>query len=495
MTTPALHAVPQVQPRAVALIRVSKERDGMVSPEVQQLAISSYAQSRSYHVVEWLEGLDESGSRVKSRWWAKLDEGIGWVEDGRAEILLVWKFSRTARHRLKWAVALDRVETAGGRLESATEQVDAATSTGRFTRGMLAELNAFEAERIGETWKEVHASRVGNGLPATGKPKWGYVYDQAAKMHRPDPETGAVLASLYQSYIAGTSVYALVQWLNREGHRTTAGGWWSDRTLRRVLDSGFGAGFIPTAAGLLPARDKAGSRTHEPVIDEDTWQAYLDSRATRRARPARTERSRYVLSGMVVHSCGHRMTAGLFGHARVPKFRCAWGRATAGTDCPGGYVTTNVLEAAVLDWLAEHADDVEAAEAVAEAQVAQASASEAADKRRLTEITRLERALVRLAQQHAEDEDPDEDTYQAARADYLARKKQLAAAVEENGRRRRMTDMDPRRVARSLLADWKVMPVEARRELLHQIIDHVEVSTGRPRSRVRVVPVWELGCE
>ena len=58
-------------PRALGLVRVSKERDGMVSPEVQRHAISDYATARGYQINGWLEGLDESGVSM-----FYMDEGI-----------------------------------------------------------------------------------------------------------------------------------------------------------------------------------------------------------------------------------------------------------------------------------------------------------------------------------------------------------------------------------------------------------------------------------
>src|SRR4051794_20537920 len=105
MTRSGLRAVPEHPPKAVGLIRVSKERDGMISPDLQRAAIEAYATARGYEVASWLEGLDESGSRARSAWWQKLDEGVRRIEDAEAEVLLVWKFSRAARHRLRWAVA------------------------------------------------------------------------------------------------------------------------------------------------------------------------------------------------------------------------------------------------------------------------------------------------------------------------------------------------------------------------------------------------------
>lgn len=67
--------------------------------------------------------------------------------------------------------------------------MDTTTSSGRFARGMLAELAAFESERIGEQSKESHERRVRNGMPANGKPQYGYQYSKAEGFS-PDPVTG-----------------------------------------------------------------------------------------------------------------------------------------------------------------------------------------------------------------------------------------------------------------------------------------------------------------
>lgn len=115
----------------------------MTSPEVQRYAIQTYCQAAGHELVAIVEGIDESGSDSRSRWWKTLDRAVEQVESGDFDGIVVWKFSRVARHRLKWAVALDRVEAVGGILESATEQFDTTTSAGRFARGMTAEMNAF----------------------------------------------------------------------------------------------------------------------------------------------------------------------------------------------------------------------------------------------------------------------------------------------------------------------------------------------------------------
>lgn len=494
--TSRLRAVPDPprRLRALSLIRVSKERLGMVSPEIQRTAITDYAQVRGYEVVAELEGLDESGSRTRSAWWARLDQAVGMVEAGQVDVVLVWKFSRAARHRLKWATALDRIEQAGGQLESATEQIDASTAVGGLARGMLGEINVFEARRTGEGWKEAHANRVGKGKPATGKPKFGYVYDLEEQLHVPDPVTGPVLADLYRRYVAGESVYQLVRWLNGHGHKTTAGGVWSDRSLRRVLDSGFASGRFMAGGdskrGIAPTLHDG---VHQALIDEDLWQAYQDARGLRRARPARSERSQYLLSGLVrCTRCGGPMVAGQYGRARRPKYRCKNGKESGPEVCTGGYVMAGFVEDQVFGWLQEQAADVDTARDAAAAAGVRRTSVEDEVTRLSRQLASVEASLQRLVVSQAKDPVPD-SVYKAARAELEEEHAGLVESLESSQREVRRSVLDPGAVARGLVESWETRPVEHRREVLRSLVRAVWVTTGRPRAEVVVDPVWAGG--
>lgn len=480
----ALRAVPESAPRALGLIRVSKEREGMISPQVQRVAISDYAAARGYQITGWLEGIDESGSRARSAWWPRLEQAISAVEGGEYEVIIVRAFDRTARNRLKWATAIDRLDQIGGRLESATEQIDVTNPAGRFTRGMFGELAAFRAETIGQGWKEAHANRVRSGRPHSGKPKWGYVYDRDLKLHVPDRETGQVLADLYHRYVAGESFYTLVRWLNAHGYRTLEGNTWRDGVLRRAMDSGFGGGWFMSHGQL-----HAG--IHEAVIDETTWQAYLDARAGRRGVPARTVRSQYLLSGLVrCARCGGSMVAGVHGRARVPKMRCQNAKQRGPEACVGGYVTIGFLERRVVEWLQERAGQVDVA--THEALAAQAHRTSLAHEaeRLAREISRNEEALTRLAVQHASTPLP-ETVYARARAELEAQRVELEAAMEIAQRDERGAVIDPAAAAAGLLEVWDEWPVELRRNQLRDLVRKVDVVTMRPQSKVKVYGVWE----
>ncbi len=484
MARRALRALPDVPLRAVAYIRVSDEGgrgDNLLSPDIQLTAIRDHCERAGYALIETIQDIDRTGRLWKRR---KIEAAVRMIEERHADVIVVWKISRVARNRKDWAIAVDRVESVGGTLESATEPNET-TSSGRFARGMLAELAAFESERIGETWREVHAQRVASGRPANGKPRFGYRYDSETKTHMPDPETGPVLADLYRRYVAGESVYALVRWLNTAGYRTIAEqgyagtGVWSERTLRRVLDSGFGAGKF-TARGMLH------DGVHEPVIDADLWSRYQEQRVRRRAQ-SNTERSQYVLSGLLRCTiCEGRMVGGQFGAGRVPKFRCKRGKETGLHQ--GGYVTMRVVEESVRDWLErEVAADIDTATARQIARQSTIRRSKSDAELLARRVLDVDHQIREGARQLVRGVLP-EGAWLELRADLEAERERLVVAQAEASAGSRVAEVGP--ALQALLDGWETLPVAVRREMLRRLVREVRVTPGRPRSTVEVVPIW-----
>ncbi len=294
-------AVTHVPRRIIAAVRVSKERDGMTSPENQRYAIEQKVARDGDRIVEWIEGIDQSGSQDKSAWWPTLFRAVESIERGEADGIVVWQYSRTARHRLKWPEAVYRVENVGGTMESATEPIDATTAAGRFSRDMIAAHNVMQAEIIGETWRETHERRRRHGLPPTGGQRFGYiaVTEERGTRHvtvryDPDPATAPVLAEMYRRFLGGAGSAQITRWLNEQNVPATASGSrWTYQQVLKVLDSGFGAGV------LSRTRVKKNGRfitqpcwereytpgAHQAVIDEETWAGYIAARASRTKQP------------------------------------------------------------------------------------------------------------------------------------------------------------------------------------------------------------------
>jgi site-specific DNA recombinase len=484
-----LRAVPQTAPRALALIRVSKEREGMVSPELQDTAIGDHCARSGYTITHRMEGLDESGSRSRSRWWAKLDTAVGMVEAGDIDVIVVWKFSRTARHRLRWAVALDRVEAAGGRLESATEQVDVSTSTGRFTRGMLAELAAFEADRIGETWKETHHRRRSLGLPHGGGYRPGYRYED--KTYRPDPDTAPLVAEAYDRYLAGAGLRALADWLTAVGVTSRSGGGaWTHRGVGSLLETGWAAGLLHVHDPACRCGDAANCArrvwipgAHEPIITGRVWKAYRSERDRRAGTPRRLLAPTSTLAGLVrCGACGYGM-------------RMKQGRGVGGYYCcehAGCPRPTSVVraraEAAALEWLRVYASDVDRSAGLAASQRAARVTAKATVTRLARAVAQLDGELARLTREYTRGVIP-EGAYAATRDELLAERSTAQVALDQAARAASPAG-PPRKVAADLLARWRSIDVADRNRICRELL-RVVVSRGPWRSEVVVVPAWE----
>jgi site-specific DNA recombinase len=466
----ALRAVPQRRRRGIGLVRVSKERDGMISPENQRYAIEQYAQRSNVEIVEWIEGIDESGSRKKSAWWAKIDSGIDHIEQGRAQVLVFWRIDRAARNRLKWAIATDRVETAGGAIESATEPNDQSPA-GRFGRGMMAEHAAFMAESIGATWKETLERRVRHGLTPNGQRHFGYAREN--RTYVVDPVEGPLLAAMYRAYVNGDSARDIAERHTDPTAKPTADGSyeryarWNTASVLRVLDSGFGA-------GLVLFRGEFVDGVHPAVISPEEWLLYTHARDARRRRP-RAERSPYAYSGFIYCHCGGKM-GGRTDHGR-PRYACI--QSAQYQRHPDASLAAHVIDHAILEWLQDIRVELNdaARRAPRRPQLIDDPAKEIT--RKLAGVVeRLDTATLKYV-----DGDIPKDAYERLR-DRLERERDLLNA--ELTRIAAQSTVQPIAFVGDLVSRWPEMPVEHRREALRLLVDRVIVGPPGAAPRIRI---------
>jgi DNA invertase Pin-like site-specific DNA recombinase len=478
-----LRAVPSAPRRGIGIVRVSKEGgrgDQLVSPEIQRHAIEEYAGRQGIDIVDWVEAIDESGSRRRSAWWPRLDATIERVEAGEVDVILGWEFSRHARNRLRWNVALDRVESAGGSIESATEPVDATTASGRFQRGVLAEMHAYKAEAIGESWRDVQARRRRHGLPHSGSPRLGYTYDPQTKTYLPDESDGDhlgtadVVRELHRRYIAGEGLIPLARWLATIGVESPRSKKpWSFAGVGGFLENGFAAGFLRVHDPDCVARHAAGAQcknyvyvdgAHKPIIDEATWKATLEVRGQRRAESPRLLAAATPLSGVVrCGTCGARMPRQRH-RGRNSRDRLSCTNRDCGRQASALY---DVVEAAVLDWLPTVRERVEAAAVAAAESPTNTAAAEVQRRRLRDKALDAERALANLTVDLGRRLIP-ASAYEAARDALLDEKRD---AERELARLERQEEADQRHAttAGHLLESWGALPPTDAARMLREI--------------------------
>lgn len=491
---------------AIGYIRVSWLQEEQISPEIQRNAITDWARRNGRRIIAWIEDLDVSGRTFHRR----IMEGIQAVEAREAKEIVVWKFSRFGRNRTGCAVNLGRINRAGGELQSATEEVDARTAVGKLTRGMLMEIAAFESDRTGEQWAEAHANRRSRGLPTHGNPNFGYIRrgrtpdplhptrtfrtpEDGEERYEIDPTTGPILAELYRRYTSGQGGRTLSAWLNELGVTTTRGRQWETSVMLRMLDRGFGAGFIKIHD---PNCDCGKAKTCRNVvyldgsqpaaITQEEWNAYLRRRARVKVTAPRARVSPYPLSGRI--RCGHCDAAMTIVMERsVPGVRYMCNTYLRKSLCAARSVIRVRVEAAILSGLAAWATDIQASELSNPVQPLTVQVDTASLQE---EIDTLDAALDRSTRQLALGLIP-EDSYKRTRDDLLADLAKAKLRLEEATRPVGRSQEDYLPVIRTLLDEWQTLEAADRREMVAELIDVVRVFRSDPRTAwVEVVSVW-----
>lgn len=480
-----LHTLaPPRRQRALIYVRQSTYREESISLESQEHIAREYAARQGYDVV----GV-EADPGISGRTWQRrgVQAAMEALEAQRVDVVVLWRWSRLSRSRKDWAIAADRADRVGGRIESATEPIDTATAAGRFQRGVMVELAAFESEQIGEQWREAHQYRVRQGLPPTGGPRYGYTRDDEGFYH-PDPVTGPRLAELYRSYLGGSGAAALTRRLNElEPDRQRP---WTYQNVQQVLDSGFGAGLLGrTKPKLLPPWEREyRPGVHEPVIDRETWDAYVAQRAAR-TRPVRT-RSPYLLSGLCrCGDCGSPM------HGKVMDGRAIYmcSRASMTSGMRKVSIVAWRVEQQVEKWLMEHAGDVDARARAQKATAAKRTETEFSQRSLARRVEKADERLTKLVMKLADGTITDE-AYQLAAAALQQERKSAQQQLRRTAANP-VAAAAPTRLPVDLEKVWERLTVPERNELLRTMIAHVVIAPaahrGSTADRATIHARWE----
>ncbi|WP_327725776.1 recombinase family protein [Streptomyces europaeiscabiei] len=497
--------------------RVSTWREEMISVDIQKSVVEEAAIRRGRFIAHWIVDPDNTGRNFKRR----IMQGIEAVEQSLFPEIWVWKFSRFGRNRYGVAINLARIENAGGELISATEDIDASTAVGEFTRDMLFAVAAFESNRAGEQWKETHELRRAAGLPATGRKRFGYrwhprrIPDGEGGVTLQDewyevmPERAEIAHAGYERYIRGQIGFAsLAQWWTEAGFVNSVGQPWQDQAVKTYLDSGFAAGLLRVHRNDIKCPRKSvrcwtpdhweyRPAEHESIITGDEWDAYRDRREQRKGTPRRSLRPTYPLSGLVF--CGvcreNQRQARCLLHANGTKphlvyYRCGMnhrGHVKHGTV----RVRRDRVERAVQEWLQRVQDEIDAIVGgrVVVPQPRTEPSIDAKRTRLQADISKYTGALERATEAYALGDIPRE-AYLTTRDKLTAQHDEAQRELDALGPAELSVPTSPvphRETIAGLLAEWDTIGVASKRFLLARLIRRVELGLDHS---LDVVPTW-----
>ncbi len=237
--------------------------------------------------------------------------------------------------------------------------------------------------------------RAKEGRWYSGRPPFGYTLKDGQLA--PDPITAPVVRRIFRLYVGDRlGTIAIAHQLRAEHAPSTAAGW-GHPAVHRVLTN-------PTYLGRIRWRDQDFQSTHEPLIDQSSFdhaQAILAERGSDASR-RRGNRSDFLLSGVI--RCGHCGRAYIGMSARgnggtYHYYACTARQKYGPKACQGERVPREKLETAVLRQLTGvYRDGALIRDALTTAQEQAQREQPALDERRhaiTAEITRAGRATER----------------------------------------------------------------------------------------------------
>jgi DNA invertase Pin-like site-specific DNA recombinase/transposase-like protein len=249
------------------------------------------------------------------------------VQEGRVDILAVWKSDRLSRDNIDFPVLLHILERHGVRVVSVCEpSLDRASPYGEFVVGMLGLIATLERMVLQTRVKMGLRERSRRGLWHGGMPPFGYTYDGSTGKLAQRPEEVAVLRDAFKLYLAYGCLYATRDALNARGHATRSGKEWSVPELRRVLRRETYRGVLRSSG--IEVRDAA-----LVVVNADTFaaaQGLLDAEKPTPTGDRRRMKHQFGGKGDYppcpecrnAHAVRRRGTRLLAGGARVQLFYC-----------------------------------------------------------------------------------------------------------------------------------------------------------------------------
>ncbi len=196
------------------------------------------------------------------------------IEDGRVDVVVVYKIDRLSRSLGDFAKIVDLFDAHGVTFVSVTQQFNTTTSMGRLTLNILLSFAQFEREVTGERIRDKLAASKAKGMWMGGVPPLGYdVRDRKLVINEPE---AALVRDIFTRYAEHGSAAQLVRELKIEGHTTKS---WVTQGGRhrpgRTIDQQYLFSMMRNRLylGEISNHGQSYPGQHQAIIDRELWDA------------------------------------------------------------------------------------------------------------------------------------------------------------------------------------------------------------------------------
>ena len=184
------------------------------------------------------------------------------IEQGRIDIIVVYKIDRLSRSLMDFAKLVETMEAHGVTFVSVTQSFNTTTSMGRLTLNILLSFAQFEREVIGERIRDKFAASRARGMWMGGKVPLGYdVRDRKLIIN----EDGATrVRRVFELFVETGSGTETARRLRAEGVTSRSG---------RLLDKGdiYKLLNLRTYIGEVSHKGQVFTGEHQAIVPRELW--------------------------------------------------------------------------------------------------------------------------------------------------------------------------------------------------------------------------------
>lgn len=309
--------------KAALYLRISQDQTGQsLGVTRQQEDCADLAKQLGWDITPDRVFIDNDVSATSGKTRPAYKAMLAAMDAGDVEAVVAWHPDRLYRKIPDLGDLIDVCKRNNAQIATVKAgNIDLTTPTGRLVAGLLAQVATYEGEAKSDRWLRSVRQRREAGVWAFSGPRlYGYTRDGEIV-----EEEAEVIRWMAAEVADGCSINSLANQLEARGILTSQGNAWQAASLRRLLINPRLAGYA-TLSRVVTARepdengvdrlvkrrvtDIIARGQHEPILDDDTFQAVralITARA--RQRPARPRVA--VLVGLVhCGACGARMITG-----------------------------------------------------------------------------------------------------------------------------------------------------------------------------------------
>ena len=236
------------------------------------------------------------------------------IEDGRIDVVVVYKIDRLTRSLADFAKMVEIFDQRGVSFVSVTQQFNTTTSMGRLTLNILLSFAQFEREVTGERIRDKFAASKAKGMWMGGIPPLGYNVTERRLVT--NPTEAKLVRHIYTRFSEFGDYSRLVCELDVDGYHTKA---WITQDGRSRAGKKFCKQFLykmlrnRTYLGEITHKGKSYPGQHDPIISADLWskvQAVFATNPGARGQDTKFDiqgKTPALLRGLLVGELGERM--------------------------------------------------------------------------------------------------------------------------------------------------------------------------------------------